>query len=131
MNRGSRSRQLNYQIFNSTGEKVFKESSEVFKKSSEAFKESSVEDLSIKFKKLDINNNMEQLLLQMECICEEIKDFMEEYLLEQLMYSTEDMYVALQKITDLRSQLRLKIKNFFKSTKQNIRLKNMKTNTTR
>ena len=106
MNRGSRSRQINYQIFNSTGEKVFKESSEVLKESSE----SSVEDLSFKFTKLEINNKMEQLLLQMDCTCEEINDFMEEYPLEQLMYSTEDMDVALQKISNLRSQLRMKHK---------------------
>ena len=54
---------------------------------------------------------------------------MEEYPLEQLTYSTEDMDAALQKISNLRSKLRLKHKELLQSTKQNMQRENMQTNT--
>ena len=85
---------IDYKVLNSTGEKITKVTSD------------NVEELSELLDNISIEDFMDKVLVEESTLSDDIVDFIDENLVEDLIGSTEELDVAILKVENLRTKYR-------------------------
>ena len=85
---------IDYKVLNSTGEKITKVTSD------------NVEELSELLDNISIEDSMDKVLVEESTLSDDIVDFIDENLVEDLIGSTEELDAAILKVENLRTKYR-------------------------